>query len=375
MGHRDCALSLDETADGEKKEMPLAQRARLLAFAIARNRPRKLAPVYEKQHALRKREYRVIVQSSSERALGEIARKSGDPRLGGEEVRFIDVAASEPGSQGIFDGKIKPEVGKTFQETTKAMVERLSKAAQKYQGHALTAFLDRLVKDANWEKVVEEYKAQFEAEVTAPEQKHIYRIRSDFGIIWAAAALAMDYKILPWKKWRALNAIKKCFARALNALESSESEVCLPNHAESTSVLQKVREMLDTIKLLTIPRGKKASGDEKSERRKADGFVLDGIPHIRHARLEEWFPNKDDRRTMREAGIFRSTRKDTPTVERKISGVDGKPRYYAINIETLIFVTRESAAGSTNSPSVTGGCSATILIPCSVQILKSWRNS
>ena len=77
--------------------------------------------------------------------------------------------------------------------------------------------------------------------------------------------------------------------------------------------------MLDTIKLLhEYPRGKKASGDEKSERRKADGFVLDGIPHIRHAGLEEWFPNKDEnRRTMREAGIFRSTRKDTPTVERE----------------------------------------------------------
>jgi uncharacterized protein (DUF927 family) len=33
MGHRDCILPLDETADGEK-EMPLAERARMLAFAI-----------------------------------------------------------------------------------------------------------------------------------------------------------------------------------------------------------------------------------------------------------------------------------------------------------------------------------------------------
>ena len=106
MGHRDCILPLDETADGEK-EMPLDKRARAMAFGIARNRPRKLASTYERAHGLKGREYRVIVLSSSERALTEIAIKAGSPRLGGEEVRLIDVPASEPGSQGVFDGKIE----------------------------------------------------------------------------------------------------------------------------------------------------------------------------------------------------------------------------------------------------------------------------
>ena len=99
MGHRDCMMPLDETADGENR-MPLEKKARMLAFVIARNRPRQLSKKYEQEHGLRNREYRILVQSSSERALGDIAREAGDPRLGGEEVRFMDVPASEPGSQG-----------------------------------------------------------------------------------------------------------------------------------------------------------------------------------------------------------------------------------------------------------------------------------
>src|SRR5450830_1795427 len=79
MGRRDCMMPLDETADGEDK-MPLEKKARMLAFVIARNRPRKLDKKYEQDHGRGKREYRIIVQSSSERALRDVARDAGDPR-------------------------------------------------------------------------------------------------------------------------------------------------------------------------------------------------------------------------------------------------------------------------------------------------------
>jgi hypothetical protein len=53
MGHRDCMMPLDETADGENR-MGLDKKARMLAFVIARNRPRKLAKKYEQEHGLEK---------------------------------------------------------------------------------------------------------------------------------------------------------------------------------------------------------------------------------------------------------------------------------------------------------------------------------
>ena len=177
MGHRDCMMPLDETADGEHK-MPLDQKARMLAFVIARNRPRKYSKKYEKQHGLQNREYRIVVQSSSERALRDIARNAGNQRLGGEEVRFTDVPASEPGSQGIIDGNIRPADGTTLSEITKGWIEENSAAARRYQGHVLPAFLDKLTKDKNWEATVRKYMQRFEAIAQATRPAPI-RIHAD----------------------------------------------------------------------------------------------------------------------------------------------------------------------------------------------------
>jgi hypothetical protein len=201
------ALPLDETADGEHK-MPLDQKARMLAFVIARNRPRKFSKGYEKQHGLGNREYRIVVQNSSERALRDIARDAGKQRLGGEEVRFTDVPAREPGSQGIFDGNIKQTDGTALSEITKGWVEDTATAARRYQGHVLRAFLYELTKDKNWEATVRKYMRRLEAIAQAKDLKTIYRIRSNFAIIWAAGALAIDYGVLPWKKSRLLKAVK-----------------------------------------------------------------------------------------------------------------------------------------------------------------------
>jgi hypothetical protein len=179
MGHRDCMMPLDETADGEHK-MPLDQKARMLAFVIARNRPRKYSKKYEKEHGLQNREYRIVVQSSSERALRDIARNAGNQRLGGEEGRFTDVPASEPGSQGIIDGNIRPADGTTLSEITKGWIEENSAAARRYQGHVLPAFLDKLTKDKNWEATVRKYMKQFEAiaQATRPAPIRIMPIKA-----------------------------------------------------------------------------------------------------------------------------------------------------------------------------------------------------
>jgi hypothetical protein len=335
MGHRDCMMPLDETADGEDK-MPLVERAQMLAFGISRNRPRHFSPTYEKQHGLGKRDYRILVQSSSERALRDVARDAGDSRLGGEEVRFMDVPASEPGSQGIFDGKLKPDQDKRLLETAKAIVEGTLALAILNQGYVLPAFLDRLMKDKNWEATVRRYKAQFESEVDAPDERAIYRIRSNFAIIWAAAALAIDYKLLPWNKRGTLRAIEKCFRRCVAALASPPPIDPIKARAStSANVLRTLKEKLDKCDLRSVQQGKKASNAEATARQKADGFIINGVTYLKNDRVEGWFPFSRDRSALREAAIFRTKRKDTPTVDKKISGIKGKPRYYAIDGDAL----------------------------------------
>jgi hypothetical protein len=332
MGHRDCILPLDETADGEK-EMPLEKRARMLAFGIGRNRPRKLSATYEKTHGLKGREYRLIVLSSSERALGDIAITAGSPRLGGEEVRLIDVPANAPGSQGVFDGKIKKDGDRTLLETTKALADQLAAAAIKYQGHAFIGFLRELTRDADWGAKVSAYKLRFEREVEAPKSTALYRIRSNFAIIWAAGALAIDYGVLPWKKSRLRKAVEKCFHRALSVLQSPKAVESNQNaHAD---LLQTLKERLDQCKLCVIIPHAKVSNEERVSRQQADCFIINGVTYVKQDRLKAWFPEKSDRTVLRQAGIFQTKRPDTSTVEKKITGIEGKPRYYAVKANAL----------------------------------------
>ncbi len=247
----------------------------------------------------------------------------------------MDISASEPGSQGIFDGKLKPKKDKSLLETAKVLVDRTLELAMRNQGYVLPAFLYRLVKDKNWEATVRRYKKQFESEVEAPGERAIYRIRSNFAVIWAAAALAIDYKLLPWKKRGALKAIEKCFKRCIAALASPLTEAVEPRSSNSANVLQTFKEKLNQCDLQSIQQRRKASKDETTARQKADGFIIDGVTYLKNDRVEGWFPSSQDRSILREAGIFRPQRKDTSTIEKKISGIKGKPRYYGINGEAL----------------------------------------
>jgi hypothetical protein len=99
-------------------------------------------------NALQDREWRIIAQASSEAALSQVAIDAGGRRLGGEEVRFIDVRASEPASLGIFDGAITVQPGKTDRETTKELVEQMKIDAEVNQGFAYQEFLRNYCQDA-----------------------------------------------------------------------------------------------------------------------------------------------------------------------------------------------------------------------------------
>jgi uncharacterized protein (DUF927 family) len=198
LGHRDCILPLDESGDSGK--VPLKEKAKTLAFMIARNRPRRLSKRHERANALRDREWRIIAQASSEAALSQVAIDAGGRRLGGEEVRFIDVRASEPGSLGIFDGRVTAHPEKTDRETTKELIEKMKIDAEANQGFAFHEFLGNYFSDAEALSKVRTHKDQFESKVSVPSSNAALRIRSNFALIWAAAAMAIDYAVLPWKK-------------------------------------------------------------------------------------------------------------------------------------------------------------------------------
>jgi hypothetical protein len=331
-GHRDCILSLDESGDGNGK-VSVKDKAKALAFMIARNRPRKLSKRYELANALQDREWRIIVQGSSELALRQVAIDAGGPRLGGEEVRFIDVPASEPGSLGIFDGPVKKAKGKTDRETTKELVEQMKVDAEANQGFAFYEFLRNYVNDAKALSEVTAYKDQFESEVSVPSSNAALRVRSNFALIWAAAAMAIDYQILPWKKPPTFKAVRKCLRKALGVIATDKSTVS-PVDALG-SILEELNEKLEKADLRKVVLRERVTPEQARQRANADGFRIKGEIYLKPDRLRKWVPSHRDRVVLKNGGVFRTRRNDAATVEQVIAGIPGKPRYYVLNRKKL----------------------------------------
>jgi hypothetical protein len=70
-------------------------------------------------------------------------------------------------------------------------------------------------------------------------------------------------------------------------------------------------------------------------RQNADGFKINGEIYVKPDRFKRWFPAQDERNALKERKVIVTERKDTATVEKKIGGIQGKPRYYAIDGRAL----------------------------------------
>jgi hypothetical protein len=342
IGHRDSILPLDESGDGSGK-VPLKDKAKMLAFMIARNRPRKLSKNYERANALQDREWRIIAQASSEAALSQVAIDSGGRRLGGEEVRFIDVRASERGSLGIFDGRVTAHPGKTDRETTKALVEKMKIDAETNQGFAYREFLCKYFSDAEALSKVRTYKDQFESEVSVPSSNAALRIRSNFALIWAAAAMAIDYQVLPWKKRPTFKAVEKCLHKALEVIEASNVSASPVDPA--TSILVALKEELEKADLRKVVLRKQITPRQARRRVDADGFRINGDIYLKPDRLRRWVPRHRDRVVLKDTGVVRTRRDDAATIEQVVAGIPGKPRYYVLDGGKLERLLRKKPAG------------------------------
>jgi hypothetical protein len=206
--------------------------------------------------------------------LGQIARAAGKGRLGGEEVRLIDIPARDPTSSGIFDGNIVPAAGKTLRETTKELIETLKTDAIKHQGHAFRELLEKYVNDQHGLERLKAYNQQFERDAALPDKHNAhYRIRSNFGVMYAAAALSIDYGILPWKKRPTFRAIEKCMRLALANLATGAKEPTVmapavdPDHVGRT-----LKGQLAQAELVVVKPKQRVTEEQAHARQKAEGF-------------------------------------------------------------------------------------------------------
>lgn len=334
VGHRDGILPLDDTADEGGSTLPTQKKAKLFAFMFARNRGRNLDKSYEKKTNLSVKEFRVIAISTSEFALKAIAESAATSRIGGEEVRFIDVPAVEPGAAGIFDC-LQLAADENPTEVGQRLVNELRRHAVENQGFAMDRFMRRIAKDPDAAvKRARSHMAQFEEKASAllttgPDR----RIAANFAVIYAGAALAIEYGILPWKKRETRAAIEKCMVGALATIRNSPTVVSNPVTIPNIEgVVRELDADLQRLTLVSLSKGERCSKEEAMRRESADGFRVDGDILIKP---RSWRPSDAAKELLVEHQILRTQRSDASTIDRKVMGVPGKRRYYVIDQEKL----------------------------------------
>jgi hypothetical protein len=260
-----------------------------------------------------------------------MAIDAGRKRLGGEEVRFIDVCASGPGSLGIFDGRVT--LCGSDRETTKELIDQMKADAEANQGFAFREFLDRYFGDPEALSKVRAYKDEFEKKVSVPSTNAALRIRSNFALIWAAAAMAIDYGVLPWEKSPTFRAVEKCLRKAFDAVTANNATASPVDTA--TSILRKLKERLETADVRKVVLRKKITPQRARRRLAVDGFGINGDVYLKPDRLRKWLPSQHDRSILKDTGVLRTRRNDAATIEQVIAGIPGKPRYFVVNISKL----------------------------------------
>lgn len=321
VGHRDGILPLDDT--GDEQQISPEKKARSIAFAIARNRPRTLDKRYQKASNLVVREYRVIILSSSEISLGEIARAVGKTRLGGEEVRLIDVPCE--GMQGIFDKEIGPE-------RAREIIDLLKVHSEANQGYALREFMRQFLRDDAALSKLKTSIEFFETETTINTSDTAQlRMRRSFAVLYAAATLAIEYKVLPWKKAATLKAIAFCMNGAFRerAVRAKEP-VTNPKLPTAVGML---KEELAKLQLMKVTKRKPLASGESELRNHADGFDFGTEVYVKPARWNAI--SESSREELVRLNILKTERSDVSTVARKLNGIAKKQRYHVINTAAL----------------------------------------
>lgn len=321
VGHRDGILPLDDA--GDEQQISPEKKARSIAFAIARNRPRTLDKRYQNASSPMAREYRVIILSSSESSFGELARAVGKKRLGGEEVRLIDVPCE--GMQGIFDKEIEPE-------RAREIIDLLKVHSEANQGYALREFLRQFLRDDVALSKLKTSMQIFESgtAINASDTAQL-RMRKSFAVLYAAAALAIEYDILPWKETATLKAISFCMDGAIRARGSSAKE---PKEVRTaTTVVQTLKGELVKLNLVKVTKRKQLASGEAELRDRADGFDFGNEIYVKPSR---WTGiSEGNRQELVRLNILKTERSDVSTVARKLKGIAKKQRYHVINTAAL----------------------------------------
>lgn len=330
MGHCDTLMNVDELANAGGNAAEQAKRMRKNAFMLASGTGRILSKTYAIQHNVVDSTWRLMILSSGEMGLNDLASEGALQRLKGEEVRFIDVPAIASDDLGIYDvlpdGFTSPaKVSEVIEAACRehhgvALREFVSEAATRIDGIAdeVATLVDRFMKGAR-----------------VPSNGWEQRFARPFALSYAAACLAADWDILPWSSREIGLAVKACYLAArgqvpdLNTLRD-DAVIRLREFLCGKTVLRR-RNASDTEWTPEEAEAAEAFHRKTSERGVhflIKPMVFDRLfNRLARDLLLKWL--EDEGHLIIEPG------RNLHTIQAQVPGVDGRPRYYAVKASVL----------------------------------------
>jgi hypothetical protein len=304
LGHRDGIMPLDDIShlEGDAKKV-----SKLVTFRLAGNQTKERAGQYVAAQNLVEEDWRVISLSTSEDPLWEQLDKYGPRRIRGEEVRMIDVPACVSDMQDIFDGEhARASVGETVEQRCR-FVEDQERLTRKYQGEALRAYLARRVCDKTAKATLKRYMKEYTDHASLPGQhRWLGRIQRLFAAVYAGAAQAIDYGVLPWGKKATLTAIRACMVDAMEKLITNSAEDCERDRGSiqsERSMLAEFKRHLDGATFVRLERNRRKKKVLATRLTAADGVIRPTKPHkceylLFGRTMKAWYPEVSARQRL-----------------------------------------------------------------------------
>jgi uncharacterized protein (DUF927 family) len=251
--HNDNTLLLNELKLLHKDESKAAQLAQHIIYLLSEECGKQRAAGYQQYPA----RWRLIALSTGEWSLGQHAENGSMERLGGEQVRFVDVPANNGNNEyGVFT---------TLPEgfTSGEFAEMLQANCSRYYGTAGQAFVSKLLSknskliSKKLTRLVNEFLKYHDLEKSNDGIKR--RIATRFALAFAAGILAIKFGILPFKKEDIMKAISYCYLSAINPVRAKHSEIfkkeflneLIKDDFDDISVIKVNKNVVNDINVLT----------------------------------------------------------------------------------------------------------------------------
>jgi Domain of unknown function (DUF927) len=346
LGHRDCIMPLDDVSylEGDPRKL-----AKFVTFRLSGNRPKGKAGEYVVSQNLVETDWRVISLSTSEDPLWDHTTQTKIRQVRGEEVRMIDIPACVSEMQDIFDGPdASKHIGSTV-EQRRRFVEEQEQLTQQYQGEAFRAYVAKLATDKYAQAGLKAHMDRYFKDAPLPKpHRWLGRIQRMFSCIYAGAALAIEYGILPWGKRSTLKAIRACMNDAMHQLIVEGADSKNADHVANKSdksLLADFKRYVGNARFVRLDRDRGTSRHMRARLGDADGIIRTVKPGRTQCllfgrTLDTWFPDVTDRRRVtrlnRSRGVFgKGRRPDTSTRQIFVAEIGSKVPCYVLSRKKL----------------------------------------